>query len=235
MGEEESEEIMPIHSESSKIINDIENNGEKHVEKIEFAVQSKESVEDIMSSAVNNNIELDEYAKDAHREIDQLLSSSMENLINSKYNDTPNITWPTIGEFNIQKGKEKIEEYIKTWQIGENWLYWIDYLCEDIFAYSKRYRYKVQWSVPTRRKPIPRATASVYFTVNISSVKPQHFPSNVFYIFETSKLVHIPGKSRFREKWLKDIIESKVLLMETGVSLNGNYTKVCRVRSPPPS
>lgn len=123
MGEEESGEIITIHSESSKISNDIENNGEKHVEAIEFAVQSKEIVEGILSSAVNNNIEVDEYAKDAHKEIDQLLSSSMENLVNSKYNDTPNITWPTIGEFNIQKGKEKIEEYIKVSVINYSYKY----------------------------------------------------------------------------------------------------------------
>ena len=29
------------------------------------------------------------------------------------------------------------------------------------------------WSIPTRRKPIPRATASVYFTIKISKFKPK--------------------------------------------------------------
>ena len=32
----------------------------------------------------------------------------------------------------------------------------------------------------------------------------------LFYVF-----TYRPGKSRFRERWLKDIIESKVLLMES--------------------
>ena len=29
------------------------------------------------------------------------------------------------------------------------------------------------WSIPTRRKPIPRSTASVYFTFEVSKIKPE--------------------------------------------------------------
>ena len=73
------------------------------------------------------------------------------------------------------------------------------------------------WSIPTRRKPIPRSTASVYFTFEVSKIKPevsvlksckschyffiellygflsvnsQDFPVNVYYVFETHRLVH---------------------------------------------
>ncbi|XP_018085418.1 uncharacterized protein LOC108698443 isoform X2 [Xenopus laevis] len=40
-------------------------------------------------------------------------------------------------------------------------------------------------------------------------------PVEVFFIFESTRLVHRPGQSRFREKWLKDIIESKLIMMES--------------------
>jgi A-kinase anchor protein 14 len=68
------------------------------------------------------------------------------------------------------------------------------------------------WSVPSRRKPIPRATGSVYFTIYVHPDSDE--PVSVYYVFETQRLVHRPGHSLFREKWLKDIIECKILTME---------------------
>nr|XP_035955848.1 A-kinase anchor protein 14 [Halichoerus grypus] len=40
-------------------------------------------------------------------------------------------------------------------------------------------------------------------------------PIEVFYIFEGLSLVHRPGMTRFQEKWLRDIIEAKNILMES--------------------
>lgn len=66
--------------------------------------------------------------------------------------------------------------YLQTWERDSSWLYCIDFLREEDHPYSKRYRYAVKWSVPTRRKPIPRATASVYFTLEVSKFKPKVSP-----------------------------------------------------------
>ncbi|XP_031568893.1 A-kinase anchor protein 14-like [Actinia tenebrosa] len=127
----------------------------------------------------------------------------------------PNINWMSADNFTVTGGLEKVEEFIKTWERDSSWLYCIDFLREEDHPYSKRYRYAVKWSIPTRRKPIPRATACVYFTLEVSKFKPKSFPIEVYYIFESHRLVHRPGKSRFREKWLKDIIESKIKMMQT--------------------
>lgn len=127
--------------------------------------------------------------------------------------EIPNIKWMTADNFTVAGGLEKIEEFIKTWERDGSWLYCIDFLREEEHPYSWRYRYAVKWSVPTRRRPIPRATASVYVTIEVSKFKPKTFPVEVYYIFETHHLVHRPGRTRFREKWLKDIIESKIQLM----------------------
>lgn len=124
------------------------------------------------------------------------------------------IEWLTIEDFTVEKGEQKIEEFVNTWQFEEAWLHCIDFLKEEADEYNKKYRYQVRWSIPTRRKPIPRATACVYFTIQVSKIKPGNYPVEVFYVFETNQLVHRPGQSRFREVWLKNIIENKILMME---------------------
>ncbi|XP_072033013.1 A-kinase anchor protein 14-like [Amphiura filiformis] len=142
------------------------------------------------------------------KDYDGLLSRETENY------EIPNIEWLNIDDFTVEKGKEKISDFVKTWDYEKSWLYCIDFLREEEDKYSKKYRYQVRWSVPTRRKPIPRATACVYFTIDVSKIKPGVYPVDVYYVFETNKLVHKPGESRFRERWLKDIIESKIMMME---------------------
>ncbi|NXP10126.1 AKA14 protein, partial [Thinocorus orbignyianus] len=125
-----------------------------------------------------------------------------------------NIQWITGNDFTVERGQQQIEEYISTWDVHVSWLHCSEFLQEEELKYSKRYHYRVCWSVPTRRKPIPRATASVYFVIEISKTKPATSPVEVFYTLESSRLIHRPGQRPFREKWLKDIIESKIILME---------------------
>ncbi|PKK26893.1 hypothetical protein A306_00000163 [Columba livia] len=112
-----------------------------------------------------------------------------------------NIQWGPCDSFTVQRGWQQIEEYISTWEIHESWLHWSEFLQEEELKYSKRYHYRACFSIPTRRKPIPRATAST-------------LPVEVFFTLESSRLIHRPGQCRFREKWLKDIIENKIILVE---------------------
>ncbi|XP_055500047.1 A-kinase anchor protein 14 [Leucoraja erinacea] len=127
----------------------------------------------------------------------------------------PNIEWVPSKDFTVTIGAKQIEEYVsKTWEFKDCWLHCLDYLSEEELEYQIHHHYRVRWSIPTRRKPIPRATASSYFIIEISKVKPPTFPVEVYFFFESNRLLHRPGQSRFKEKWLKDIIESKILLME---------------------
>ncbi|XP_038632183.1 A-kinase anchor protein 14 isoform X1 [Scyliorhinus canicula] len=125
-----------------------------------------------------------------------------------------NIQWIACKDFTVASGAKQIEEYISTWEFSNCWLHCLDYLQEEELEYHIHHHYRVRWSIPTRRKPIPRATASTYFIIEISKVRPPIFPVEVYYFFESNRLLHRPGESRFREKWLKDIIESKILLMD---------------------
>lgn len=126
-----------------------------------------------------------------------------------------NINWVTCKDFTIDMGKRQIEEYIATWEIHSSWLYDLEFIQQTELEYQTQYHYRAQWSVPTRRSPIPRGTACVYFVIEISKIKPQTLPVEVYFFVESNRLTHRPGKTRFREKWLKDVIESKAFLQET--------------------
>ena len=63
--------------------------------------------------------------------------------------------------------------FLQTWEYDVSWLYCIDFLGAEEFDFDTRYRFRVRWSIPTRRKPIPRATASVYFSFVVSKIKPK--------------------------------------------------------------
>ncbi|NXF01366.1 AKA14 protein, partial [Smithornis capensis] len=125
-----------------------------------------------------------------------------------------NIQWVSGGDFRVERGWQQIEQLISTWDIHEKWLHHSEFLEEEDLEDSKRYHYRACWGVPTRRKPIPRATASVYFVIVISKLKPDTSPVEVFYRLESSRLIRRPEEFRFREKWLHDIIKNKIILIE---------------------
>ncbi|CAH8490011.1 unnamed protein product [Schistosoma rodhaini] len=125
----------------------------------------------------------------------------------------PNIQWPTIEEFTPKLGLEKIEKYIKSWEISDKWLYCIDILPIVELKNETLHKYRVKLSIPSRRSPIPKSTVSVYFTLRISRIKPKSSTILVYYQVETFRSIQIPGKSRFSERWLTDVINSKIRLM----------------------
>ncbi|XP_069468790.1 A-kinase anchor protein 14 isoform X1 [Ambystoma mexicanum] len=83
-----------------------------------------------------------------------------------------NINWTSCEEFTVNNGIQQIEDYISTWEFHESWLHCTDFLHEEELEFCKRYHYRMNWSLPTCRKPIPRAIASIYFIIEISKVKP---------------------------------------------------------------
>jgi len=106
---------------------------------------------------------------------------------------------------NEDSGISIVDDIVKKWDVNECWLYCIDFLEKT----GTQLQFRVKWSIPTRRKPIPSATAAVYFTIDISKKD-----AEIFYVLEAQRLIHTPGKSVFREKWLKDIITTKTMMMD---------------------
>lgn len=179
----------------------------------QVVTNAKEMVNDVIASAFRR---LETRMSEREKTCESLktaLMSRESTFIRDENFEIKDIGWLNIQEFSVEKAEEKINEYIKTWEYENSWLYCVDFLGEETFPYDKRYRFRVRWSIPTRRKPVTRATACVYFTFVTSTIKPANYPVDVYYVFESNRLVHRPGQSRFRQKWLKDIIESKVSMM----------------------
>lgn len=156
--------------------------------------------------------------------VDEIVKNALERASQAVMNETEddfpdyemiNIDWVACKDFAIEIGKRQIEEYIRTWEIHPSWLFSLEFLQASDMEYHTLYHYRARWSIPTRRNPIPKGTASVYFTIKMSKIKPQTLPVEVYFMVESNRSVHRPGQTRFREKWLADVIESKALLRST--------------------
>ena len=120
------------------------------------------------------------YASIASGIVNEIFDSAVERLCHpdeeeKEYvlEEAENIVWPIGADFRQEVGLKSVEEFIRRWQLHDSWKYCINYLGMD----GDRYQYQVLWSIPTRRKPIPRATASVYFTLVLQQkVRPPILP-----------------------------------------------------------
>ncbi|KAK9745951.1 28 kDa A-kinase anchor [Popillia japonica] len=124
-------------------------------------------------------------------------------------------SWPTIQEFTVELGEDRIAEYLSTWYYEEDWLYCVDLKLQQSDGCCDYYIYETKWSLPTKEYPIAQATASIYFTIAVSRVKPQHCLVDVTYNYEGCSYVHIPFKHTFSEQWLFNIIEAKLKFFKT--------------------
>ncbi|OWK13334.1 hypothetical protein Celaphus_00014427 [Cervus elaphus hippelaphus] len=125
-------------------------------------------------------------------------------------NPVRNIDWITHGEFTEEKGRKQVEEFVLNWEYQGRWEHYTEFLRKEDVFHSFYYIYCVRWSIPTARRPIAQITASVYFTIKDT-------PIDVSYVFEGHSLIHRPGMIRFREKWLRDIIEAKYVLINPNI------------------
>ncbi|XP_068819207.1 A-kinase anchor protein 14 [Capricornis sumatraensis] len=119
-------------------------------------------------------------------------------------NPVKNIDWITHGEFTEEKGRQQVEEFVLNWEYQDRWKHYTEFLRKEDMFHSFYYIYCVRWSIPTARRPIAQITASVYFTIKVNKNKPLAVPTR-------------PGEIRFREKWLRDIIEAKYVLMNPNI------------------
>ncbi|GJQ78576.1 putative protein kinase A binding protein [Trypoxylus dichotomus] len=123
--------------------------------------------------------------------------------------------WPTIEEFTVELGEDRIAEYISTWYYEEEWLYCVELRLQQSDGCCDYYIYETKWSLPTKEYPIAQATASIYFTIGVSRVKPRYCQVDVTYNYEGCRYVHVPFKHTFTEQWLFNIIEAKLKFFKT--------------------
>ncbi|KAJ9576040.1 hypothetical protein L9F63_007140 [Diploptera punctata] len=128
-------------------------------------------------------------------------------------NKTKIVIWPSSENFDIALGCIKINELIETWKRKKGWMYCIDFISEVKAISSDYYFYEVKWSIPSNKYPISALTASVFFRIEVSHLKPLEKAVQVTYQFETSRFIHPVGRIQFQEKWLEDIFLYKLMVL----------------------
>ncbi|XP_077566291.1 A-kinase anchor protein 14 [Stigmatopora nigra] len=121
--------------------------------------------------------------------------------------------WVIAKDFTVDVGKEQIVEFIRTWDLEPAWIYSLNFLYSAEEEEKTSFHYLANFSTPSPQRPIPTA-AGVYFVMDVSKVEPQVEPIDVHFFVESNRLKHTPGKTRFTEKWLLDIIECKIAASE---------------------
>lgn len=143
-----------------------------------------------------------DYETEARTLVQRLLGASLERLERGAEQG-----WPRGDALTAQGGGAAIEEHIKSWEVGEQWKYCIDFLEERDGVLS----YAVKWSVPTRRSPVPETTATVFFYLTSRAASE---PVLVFYVVEGQRLVHRAGGPQFQAVWLRNVLDNKLVVNE---------------------
>ncbi|XP_005614597.1 A-kinase anchor protein 14 [Equus przewalskii] len=126
-----------------------------------------------------------------------------------------NIKWITHGEFTAERGRRQIAEFVSTWECQPRWVHYTDFRERRDLIHSFHYIYCVRWSAPTAQKPLLQVSVAARFTIKINKNKPPDAPIDVSYVFEGQSLVHRPGTNRPREKWVRDMVEAKNIVIES--------------------
>ncbi|XP_019947866.1 A-kinase anchor protein 14 [Paralichthys olivaceus] len=125
--------------------------------------------------------------------------------------ETTSVDWVSSEDFTVDEGKRQIGEHIRTWELQPRWFHSLDFLCTTEEQHLTFHHYRARFSTPTPREPI-QGTACVYFVMCESKLRARDQPVEVGFVVESNRLVHKPGATRFTEKWLLEVIESKAAL-----------------------
>jgi A-kinase anchor protein 14 len=114
-----------------------------------------------------------------------------------------NFKWPNVVDFTPDRAQSTIEQFIqvteqlsvkllicklyfKSWELDDSWLHHTIY--SGIQQDTGFHCYKVIFSQPSRRKPVPRATACVFFYILTEGLD-AGTQVKIFYIVEGQRVV----------------------------------------------
>ncbi|CAH1173972.1 unnamed protein product [Phaedon cochleariae] len=168
-----------------------------------------------------------DYEDFTHIFVDDILQTAAEILVN-KYGkyvtvNTRNpstvkniVSWPAVNDFTVNLGTTKLKEYIDfTSDVNENWLYAVNLIAEQSNQVSDFYKYEAKFAIPTKCYPIAQATVSIFFTYEVSRVKPKHCPVDVTYQIEGSRSILVPGRHIITENMLFRVVDAKIAFFKT--------------------
>ncbi|XP_048191279.1 A-kinase anchor protein 14 [Perognathus longimembris pacificus] len=172
---------------------------------------SKDTVEDVIKLQEQTNV-----TETALALVEEVIAAAVE-CVEGSQDPIKNVRWLTHGEFTAERCRRQIHQYVsrQSWESEKRWVCCTTLVRRDDIVHSFRYIYCVRWSVPTALKPMPRVSAAAFFIVKVNKRKPPEMPIDVKYFLEGQALVQRPGTIRFREHWLREVIEAKHLLLES--------------------
>ena len=111
-----------VNLESKQVLDDISEKTEKNLQKVAYAQYSHEVVQNLIDTRDRYVVE-DALERSAHTLVDDVIRrasnhiqiAANRNQTIERHHTAHDIQWPTIGEFTVNTGKRKIEEYIKVY------------------------------------------------------------------------------------------------------------------------
>ena len=105
------------------------------------------------------------------------------------------------------------------WKLSEGWKFTI----KRLGKLETQYLLEAIFSIPTRRRPVPTATASVLFSIDpgdgasdgvLESVPVESLlrSADVVFSIETQDIIHGAATTQFSEQWLHDVLAAKRLV-----------------------
>ncbi|XP_069895914.1 A-kinase anchor protein 14 [Dipodomys merriami] len=192
----------------------IKDNGFKTSSKTKMATKDKGTSMDTVDKNVLKQQDQRSVTEIALALVKEVIAAAVE-FIQDSQSPIKNVKWLTHGEFTAERCRRQIHKYVSSWESEDRWVCCTTLVRRDDIVHSFRYIYCVRWSVPTALKPMPRVSAAAFFIVKVNKRKPPEMPIDVKYFLEGQALVQRPGTIRFREHWLREIIETKHQLMES--------------------
>jgi A-kinase anchor protein 14 len=123
------------------------------------------------------------------------------------------MSWLSRQDFTKESAISQIDSFISNWSRGDEWLYCIDFVAKTDETYFTEYKFRVRWSIPKPNRPIPKASASVYFTFKILKKMPESTSSKVLIKYETNTQESDSADFVFKENNLSRILETKEKLL----------------------
>lgn len=106
-------------------------------------------------------------------------------------------------EWAVVEGK--VADMCRTWSLSEGWKFCV----KRVGRHETKRIVEAVFSIPTRRRPVPTATASVLFAVDVGAAASG--TDEILFSVETQDLIHDASTGRFAEQWLYDVLAAKRL------------------------
>lgn len=139
-----------------------------------------------------------------------------EKFYNNDETNEDAFKWPQIREFDLNKFRFLLNDYISHWNLLSGIKYCIQYQSSRTTDVSNFHHFLVIFSIPTKACPNPQAVAYVYFTVETCTCLPDTKPIFVTYKFEQYFKTYVADNNFvFQDMLIKLVLISKSRFYES--------------------